>query len=338
MSPNNQPQKETVYDLLIVGSGAAGLSAAIYAGRYQMRTLIVEGEFGGETAKAGKIENYPGAPSIDGYDLMKTMKEQTLAVGAHYAEGWVTAISGTDACFTVQVKENEETEDGDNYYAKSVILAGGAERRHLDLPNEKELANKGVHYCVTCDGPLYGGKRVAVVGGGDASLKGVLLLAQYAEKIYLIARSTVKGEPINAEHVEALGDKVEILENTQVEEIVGTAKLEKLLLSKEHNGSKELIVDGLFVEIGAKPNVALGQSLGCELDRYGYLKADGMLATTVPGVFVAGDTVNLFGGFKQDITAAAMGSVAATGAYEYARQHSDKLCRVHWKPAPSAVK
>ena len=332
MSEKNQPEKEGVYDLVIVGSGAAGLSAALYAGRYQMRVLLVEGEFGGETAKAGKIENYPGAASIDGYDLMKIMKQQALEVGTHYSEGWVTAIKGEEGCFTVTVGET------DVYHAKTVILGGGAERRRLELPNEKELGNKGVHYCVTCDGPLYGGKRVAMVGGGDASLKGVLLLGEYAEKIYLLARSTVKGEPINVEHIKKLGDKVVILEGTQVSAIIGKDKLEKIKITKPYEGSDELVVDGLFVEIGAKPNIKLGQGLGCELDQFGYLKADTMLATSVPGVFVAGDTVNLFGGFKQDITAAAMGAVAATSAYEYARKHANMLCKVHWRVSPAAVK
>ncbi len=332
MPDKNQPEKGSLYDLAIVGSGAAGLSAALYAGRYQMRTLVVEGDFGGETSKAGKIENYPGAASIDGYDLMKTMKAQALDVGTHYAEGWVTDITGAAGCFTVRVGEHDE------YYAKTVLLGGGAERRRLELPNEKELANKGIHYCVTCDGPIYSGKKVAVVGGGDASLKGVLLLAEYAEKIYLLARSTVKGEPINVEHINKLGDKLEILEGTQVTEIIGKDKLEKIVLSKPYNGSTDLVIDGLFVEIGAKPNIKLGQGLGCELDQFGYLKADTMLHTSVPGVFVAGDTVNLFGGFKQDITAAAMGAVAATSAYEYARKNSSTLCKVHWRAAPSAVK
>ena len=124
----NSAEKESIYDFAIVGSGAAGLSAAIYAGRYQMRTLLVEGEFGGETAKAGKIENYPGAPSIDGYDLMKLMKQQALEVGTHYVEGWVTDIKGEEGCFTLTVGAH------DTYYAKTILLGGGAERRRLEMP------------------------------------------------------------------------------------------------------------------------------------------------------------------------------------------------------------
>ena len=324
------PEQDSVYDVVIVGSGAAGLAAALYAGRYQMRTLVVEGEFGGETAKAGIIENYPGTPKIDGYDLMQTMKQQAIDVGAHYLEGWVSDIDGEEGCFVVTVGSTK-------YYAKTIILSGGAERKKLELPNEKELSNKGIHYCVTCDGPLYGGKRVAMVGGGDASLKGVLLLGAYAEKIYLLARSTVKGEPINVEHIKKLGDKVVILEGTQVAEIVGKDKLEKIILTKPYEGSTELVVGGLFVEIGAKPNITLGQKLGCTLDKFGYLEADTLMRTTVPGVFVAGDTVNAFGAFKQIVTGAAMGAVAATSAYEYARQHADLLCKVHWKIAPTGI-
>ncbi len=207
------------------------------------------------------------------------------------------------------------------------------------MPNEKELANKGVHYCITCDGPLYAGKPVAIVGGGDASVKGALLMGEYATKVYLLARSTLKGEPINVEHMKSrLGVKLVLLEGTQVAEIIGKEKLEKIKLTRPYNGSDELQVDAMFVEIGAKPNIKLGQGLGCELDQYGYLKGDNLMKTSVPGVFVAGDTVNAFGGFKQDITAAAMGSIAATSAYEYARKNADHLCKVHWKVSPAQVK
>ncbi len=306
------------YDLIIIGSGAAGLSAAIYAGRYNMKALVIGKEFGGETARAGKIENYPGFKSIDGYELMTLMKEQAKALGAEVVSGEVTGVSREGECFKVTTTKKE-------FKALNILFAVGSERRRLGKPNEKELTGKGVHFCITCDGPLYGGKTIAVVGGGDASVKGVNLAAEYAQKIYLIVMDKkVIAEPINYEHMLKLGDKVEILFETQVDEIIGKDKLEKVTLTKEHNGSKDLVVDGLFIEIGAMPNTYLAKNLGVGLDDKGYIKTDNMMKTNILGVFAAGDTVNLFGRFKQDITASAMGAVAATSAYEHYQANSDK--------------
>lgn len=300
------------YDLIIVGTGAAGLSAALYAGRYRMKTLVIGDAFGGYTTIAGPIDNYPGAKKIDGFDLMITMKEQALEAGAEIIDGRLTALEKTDDGFEVT------TETGEKYSGATVILATGTEHRRLGLPNEHELTSKGVHYCVTCDGPLYGGKEIAVVGGGDSAIKGVNLVAEYAKKIYVIVRgAALRAEPIQLENLKKLGDKIEILYETHVSEIVGTDHFEKVILSKPHNGSNELVVDGLFIEVGALPRTELVKSIGVELDEKGYIKPDTMMKTNVPGVFAAGDVMNLFHGFKQDITAACMGAVAATSAYEY---------------------
>ncbi|MCH7604722.1 FAD-dependent oxidoreductase [Patescibacteria group bacterium] len=314
------------YDLIIVGSGAAGLSAALYAGRYKMKTLLIEGEFGGETSTAGEIANYPGVKSIDGYDLMKVMREQAEAVGTEIKEGWAKKIEKSGDCFVVSTEK-------ESFQGQTVILAIGSQRRHLGLPNEKELTGKGVHYCWTCDGPLYGGKTLAMVGGGDSSVKGINFLAEYAKKIYLVAvMNEITAEPINLEQMKKLGDKVEILLETEVKELVGTDKLEKLVLSREYNGSKNLVVDGVFIEIGFDPDKTFAEQLGLELDEKGYMKVDNMMKTKVPGIFVAGDSTTHFGRFKQDITAAAMGSVAATSAYEYHQVHGE-ACPWHEKPS-----
>ncbi|MDP2641108.1 MAG: FAD-dependent oxidoreductase [Candidatus Yanofskybacteria bacterium] len=310
------------YDLVIIGTGAAGLSAAIYAERYKLNTLLIGEEFGGETATAGAIENWPGNKIIDGYELMAAMKEQALAAGAEIREGRVIRVKKKDACFDVFTEK-------ESVHAKAVILAIGAQRRHLNLPNEKELTGKGVHYCVTCDGPVYAKKTVAMVGGGDSSVKGVNFLAEYAEKIYLITREKEPhAEPVNMERMKAHGEKVEILAETQVKEIVGEKKLESLVLSRSYRGEERLAVDGLFVEIGFDPDKTFADQLGLELDERGYLKADNMMRTNVPGVFPAGDAVNHFEGFKQDITAAALGAVAATSAYDYVRKNGSR-CEFH---------
>ena len=166
------------YDLIIIGSGAAGLSAGIYAGRYRMRALVIGKEFGGETAKAGVIFNYPGFQSVDGYELMDLMKQQAAKLNIEMLDVEVASITRQGHRFTV-------TADKKIYEANAIILAIGAERRRLGLPNEKELTGRGVHYCVTCDGPVYTGKTVAVIGGGDASVKGVILEAEYAKRYSL---------------------------------------------------------------------------------------------------------------------------------------------------------
>lgn len=314
------------YDVIIIGSGAAGFGAAIYSGRYRMKSLVIGKEFGGETAKAGVIENYPGFQSIDGFDLMDTMKQHAKHVGAEMLDGEVTGITRQAHCFETRVGD-------DNYQAHAIIFAIGAERRRLGLPNEKELTGRGIHYCVTCDGPVYTGKTIAMVGGGDASVKGAVFAAEYVSRLILLIRGKeVIAEPINLERMKKLSDKIEVVSEIEVKEIIGKDKLEKLILSRLYNDSLELAVDGLFVEIGAVPNVALAKSLGVTLDERGYIKVDNMMKTNIDGVFACGDVVNHFGSFKQDITAVAMGSVAATSAYEDRKVHGD-LCPLHARPA-----
>lgn len=313
------------YDLVIIGSGAAGLSAALYAGRYRMKTLIIGKEFGGETAKAGAIENYPGAPEIDGFELMNVMKKQVSSLDIELVSAEVTKVEKDEHCFKVRAGK-------DVYDAHAILLATGAERRRLNLPNEHELTGRGVHYCVTCDGPVYSGMKIALVGGGDSSVKGAVLAAEYVDKLFLIVRGReLIAEPINMERLKALGNKIEVLLETEVQKIVGKEKLEKVALSKPHDGNTDLIVDGLFVEIGAVPNVELAKSLGVTLDERGYIAADSLMRTNVDGVFAAGDAINHFGAFKQDITAAATGAVAATSAYDDRKLHGE-ACEQHAMP------
>lgn len=308
----------------MVGSGAAGLSAAIYAGRYKLRTFLIEGEFGGETATAGTIWNYPGFNGIDGYELMRKMKEQAQSVGVEFRDGWVKEIRKEGECFRVLIEER-------SFHTNTVIIATGSRRRHLNLPNEKELTGKGVHYCWTCDGPLYKDKIVAMVGGGDSSVKGINFLSAYAKKIYFIVKEKEIGaEPLNLEQMRKLGDHVEILLETEVKEIRGKEKLETLILSRPYKESRELAIDGLFIEIGFDPDQTFAKQLGLEIDSKGYTKTDSMMRTNVPGIFAAGDATNHFNNFKQDITAAALGTVAATAAYEHYKANG-KACDLHKK-------
>jgi thioredoxin reductase (NADPH) len=211
---------EYKFDLIVVGNGVAGMAAGIYGGRYKLKTLIIGHEFGGETAKAGVIHNYPGAPHIDGFDLVLNMKKQAEDGGVQFLDGEVTSVKKQNNFFVIDMGDKK-------YEAKVVVLAVGTKRARLGLPNETELTSRGIHYCVTCDGPVYGGKTVAVIGGGDGAVKGVNLLAQYAKKIYLITRDAkLTAELVNIEDMKKLGDKVEHIAGNSVAEIVGKKSLE----------------------------------------------------------------------------------------------------------------
>lgn len=320
-------EEQNVYDLIVIGSGAAGMSAAIYAGRYKMKTLVFGDAFGGYTTIAGSIGNYPGYKEIDGFDLMMKMKEQAEVLGATIKDEKIMVVERPDSCFSVK------TENGNEYFASTVIFATGSEHRRLGLPNEEALTSKGVHYCATCDGPVYNGKIIAMVGGGDSSVKGVNLTAEYAKKIYLISREKeIHAEPLNQEQMNKLVEqgKVELILENEVGEVVGTDRLEKVILKNPYNGSTELDVAGLFIEIGATPRSNLAKDLGAEIDERGHIKTTRMMETNIPGAYAAGDVTSLFGSFKQDITAAAMGAVAATSAYKHYKTHGN-LCMTHAK-------
>lgn len=315
------------YDVIIIGSGAAGLSAGLYSGRYRIKTLIISKEFGGETSLAGKIENYPGFKANDGFELMNIMQEQNKSVGTEFLEAEVKKIEKQGHCFVI-------TTNSVTVEAKSIVFATGTRRKKLGLPNEKELIGRGVHYCITCDGPVYAGKTIVLVGGGDASVKGANLASEYTRKIFFLTREKeITAEPINIEQMKKIGDKIEILYETEVKEIIpADMGLEKLIISKPYNGSNEIQAQGLFIEIGAEPNVELAKSIGVGLDEKGYIKVDNAMKTNLDGVFAAGDITNYFGRFKQDIIAAAMGAVAATSAYDDIKLHGD-LCPYHARPA-----
>jgi thioredoxin reductase (NADPH) len=304
------------YDFIIIGTGAAGLSAALYAGRYQMKAIAFGDDFGGYTAVAGVIENYPGNKAVDGFELMQIMKEQAIDAGAEVKDEKVTQVEFRDKWFFAT------TDKGGIYKAPTILFGTGSKRRQLGLPNENELTSKGVHYCATCDAPMYGGKTIAVVGGGDGAVKGALLGAEYARKVYMLVRGDVmRAEPVNIEHLKRFGDKIEIFYSVGVTEIIGKQKLEKIGVSRPVHGKSELVIDGLFIEIGADPRTELTKPLSMELDGYGFIKTNARMETNISGAYAAGDIADLFGGFKQDITAAAMGSVAATSAYQYIKKY-----------------
>ncbi|MFA6530759.1 MAG: FAD-dependent oxidoreductase, partial [Candidatus Micrarchaeia archaeon] len=206
------------------------------------------------------------------------------------------------------------TEDEKEFEGKTVLFATGAKLRKLGVTGEEELGGKGVHYCALCDGFFYRGKTVAVVGGSDSAGKEALLLTQWADKVYVVARSTLHPEPINAEKIKAT-PKIEVIEGTNVKEIIGEKKVNGLLLDKPYKGSEKLSIDGVFIEIGHVPNSELAKSMGVELNEKGEIKISRNAETNVPGIYAAGDVTD--GRFKQAITGAAEGVRAAYSVHEH---------------------
>ena len=317
MTGLNQP-----YDVVVVGQGAAAFAAALYAVRYQIKTLVVGETFGGETATGGLIENYPGYVGIDGGELMLNMKEQVTKYGVRVVDELVETIARNGDCFDVTTSE-------DTYQGTAVILAVGRERRKLGLPHEDQWTGRGVSFCATCDAPLYRGKVAAVVGGGDAAAKGAVLLGKYATKVYVIYRGQrfTRPEPVNLQKLRE-SPNVEPIFGTNVVELRGVDGLDGVVLDQQYNGSLELNLDGLFLEIGADPRVELAQELGVELNERNEIKVDREMRTNVHGVFAAGDVSDASGDLKQTITAACQGAVAATTAYAHVSAHPN-VCAPH---------
>ena len=317
------------YELLIVGQGAAAFAAALYAARYQVKPVVIGETFGGETATGGMIENYPGYPEIDGFDLMLKFREQADKYEVPVIDDKVVSVEGVDGHYTAT------TFGGDTYVGASVLLAVGRERRKLGLEHEEEWTGKGVSFCSTCDAPLHRGNVVAVVGGGDAAIKGAVLLTRYAQKVYVIYRGSrfTRPEPAN---LRALGEagNAETLFETNVVALKGDDGLSSIVLDREHDGSTEMAVHGIFLEIGADPRSELAVQLGVDLNERDEVVVDRRMGTNVPGVFAAGDLTDASGELKQTITAAAQGALAAATAYEYVSEHNE-ACKWHAAALPA---
>ena len=311
------------HNVLIVGQGASAYAAALYAARYQIRPILFGGVFGGETATGGLIENYPGYAEIDGFDLMMKFRGQ--------AEKHQVPIVDENVAKIEKVGEHFQatTTEGAIYTGVSVILGVGRERRRLGLEHEQEWTGKGVSFCSTCDAPLHRGNTVGVVGGGDAAVKGAVLLGKYADQVYVIYRQDrfSRPEATNLQQLEAQSN-VHTIFNTSVVELTGADGLEGVVLDREYQGSREMKLQGLFIEIGADPRVELPKQLGLALNDVDEVIVDKHGATSVEGVFAAGDLTDASGDLKQTITAAAQGAVAATSAYEFVSTHPNR-CAVH---------
>jgi len=335
------------FDVLIIGSGAAAYAAAIYARRYNLSVGIVEQSFGGYTAVAGVIENYPGTPQIDGFELMEKMKQQAVdELGAEVIEGQAALAKNEYHCFEVELtadgRQPQADDEAVTLRAKTLILATGMEHRTLNLPREAEYRAKGVHYCATCDGPVYRGKRVAVVGGGDSAVKSANQLVDMgAAHVFLVTRegNVDHAEPINRDRLmdRVRAGSVDVLYETEVREYLGGPPLAGVRLSKPHGGTDALEVSAVFVEVGAVPRNALAGELGVILNARGEVHVDPVtMATNVDGVFACGDLTDASGSFKQIVTGVAQGAIAATSAYRDISQHG-RACAMHAMVAPPSI-
>ena len=304
------------YDIVIAGQGAAGFAAALYAARYQTKPVVIGETFGGETAIGGSIENYPGYVDIDGFDLMMHFRDQAVKYDVPIIDDKVTRVVGVEGCYEV------ETEYSGTYQTQTVILAVGRERRKIGIANEEEWTGRGVSFCSVCDAPLHKDNVVAVVGGGNAAVEGAILLAKYATQVYLVYRGSefFRPERIIVDELNRTPNVTQLLE-TNVVELKGTDGLEGIALDRPLNGSRELTVDGIFIEIGADPRADIPKELGMNLNDEDEVIVDRDMRTNVPGIFAAGDLTNASGDLKQTITAAAQGAIAASTAYKYIMEH-----------------
>ena|SRR3989344_1128510 len=286
-----------MYDLIILGGGPAGYSAAIYAARYNLKTVVIAKEPGGVMNEAFKVENYPGFWNISGFDLMTKIKEHVEYLGVEIKNEEIVSVS----------KGFKVKTDSEEYEGKTILICTGAKRKRLNVRGEKELEKRGLSYCYTCDGAFYRKKKVIVVGGGDASAQAVILLAGYENEVTWLYRSSIRAEPRYVEQINKMKNVRKAM--GEIREVIGKNRVESVLLD---NG-KNVEVNGVFVEIGSEPDLKLFKNFKLEVDK-GYIKVDRNMRTNIDGVYAAGDITDCV--FRQAITAAGDGSIAAYSAYK----------------------
>lgn len=300
---------KTMYDVIIIGGGVAGLTAALYTLRAGKTALVIEkASFGGQITWSPKVENFPTIESISGTELADRLMSQVEAHGGETEFAEVTDVERENGLIRVK------TDYDDTFEAKALIIATGAKPRTLGIEREEELVGSGVCFCAVCDGAFYKGQRVAVNGGGNSALQDAMLLSEICERVYLIhRRDSFRGE---AKLTEALmaKDNVEFVLNSSVTKLIGDSELTGIVVTDNSGNTRDIEVSGLFVAIGHAPDLELFSGL-IELDEAGYAASDESCTTAVPGVFVAGDCRRKT--VRQLTTAAADGSAAALAACSY---------------------
>ena len=309
--------EDKIYNLIIIGAGPAGLSASIYASRYGVEHKIVGALLGGQISETHKIDNYPGMEDMSGFEFSQKWGNHAKKYGVEILPELVEKINKENNIFSITLANKNIL------HTKTIILATGTKKRKLNITGEKEFIGKGVSYCATCDGFFYKNKTVGVIGGSDSAATATLYLADLAEKVYLIYRKKeLRAEPFWVNLIKN-NKKIEVLYETNVVEILGEQKLEKIKLDKAHNNSNELNLDGLFIEAGSDPAVEYFSELEIELDENGYIKIQKTGATNVLGIFAAGDITNGSDNFRQVITAASEGAIAARAVYNFLKKNNN---------------
>ena len=297
-------------DIIIIGSGPAGMGAAIYGKRAGLDTLVLEGTgmSGGQVTQTYEVDNYLGLPGINGFDMAMAFQNHMENLGAEFEMGVVNKIENKDGYFEVVTDEK-------TYEAKTVILATGASHNKLMVPGEEELAGMGVSYCATCDGAFFRGKTTMVVGGGDVAIEDAIFLARGCEKVYLVhRRDELRGAKILQDNLLSLPN-VKVIWDSVVEAIEGDEQVEQVkLLNRKTKEQSEVKVDGVFIAVGIHPNTECFAGL-VEMDANGYVVAGENCETSVPGIFVAGDTRTKE--LRQIITAVADGANAVNSVQKY---------------------
>jgi thioredoxin reductase (NADPH) len=302
------------YEVIIIGGGPAGITAGLYTSRAGLKTLLVErGMFGGQIVNARQVDNYPGFPEgVSGFELASLMHQQATKYGLETITAEVTAIKPGHTY-------NVITTEG-NFEAQAVIIAAGSEYRKLEAPGENKLLGRGVSYCATCDGFLFQGMDVAVVGGGDTAITDALELSEHASKVYVIhRRAKLRAGQVLQQHAFAQ-PKMKFIWDTVVDEVTGEGKVSGLRLRNVKTGEiTNLQVAGVFVAVGIEPNSQRFANI-VELDKTGHVKTSELMATSAPGIFAIGDIRK--NSARQVASAVGDGATAAMSAFKYLRERS----------------
>ncbi len=296
----------TIFDLIIIGAGPAGITAAVYAARKKMNLLVVTGDIGGQAAWSGDVENYTGYQFISGPELALKFEEHMRRYNIPVKEN-EEVLNVSSSGNEIVVKTNKS-----QYSCRTVIVASGKRSKELGVPGEKEFKNRGLTYCATCDGPIFAGKDVAVIGGGNSALDAALQLIKIARKIHIINNTTsLGGDQIMRQKVEK-ADNVVVHNNSRVLEIIGDKTLKSININKSSH-QENIAVEGVFVEIGLIPNSSFIPEVA--KNELGEILINSRNETNIPGIFAAGDVTNV--PEKQIIIAAGEGSKSALSAFRY---------------------
>lgn len=303
-----------MYDLAIIGAGPAGLNAAVYAARYGLKAVVIGAVTGGLASTTHEIGNWLGTEKITGYEFAMNMLKHAKSYNTPIIERMVEEIAKTETGFKISIAGADPLE------AKTVLLAMGTSHRKLNAIGENKFLGKGISYCATCDGFFYRNKDVVVIGGNDAAAMAAVYLGDIANKVTIIYRKDeLRAEQVWQDSI-AKNPKINILYNSNVTEMMGEEKLEKLKVTNNSDETSEVSADGVFIEIGSEPNNELFSALGVKIDEQGFVEIQADGSTTAPGVYAAGDLTNGSNKFRQIITAASEGAIATVSIQKYLKQ------------------